>query len=66
LFEGVDVGRYATIRHAIVEKNVRIPPHAQIGVDLEKDRARGFNVTQGGVVVVPRVDSIEEMLARVA
>ena len=66
LFEGVDVGRYATIRHAIVEKNVRIPPRAQIGVDLEKDRARGFTVTPGGVVVVPRVDSIEDMLARVA
>jgi len=66
LFEGVDVGRYATIRHAIVEKNVRIPPHAQIGVDLEKDRARGFTVTPGGVVVVPRVDDIKEMLARVA
>ena len=43
-----------------------VASRAQIGVDLEKDRLRGFTVTPGGVVVVPRVDSIEEMLARVA
>ncbi|MBC8869989.1 MAG: glucose-1-phosphate adenylyltransferase [Planctomycetes bacterium] len=66
LFEGVDVGRHARIQRAIVEKGVRIPPHAEIGFDLEKDRARGFTVTEGEVVVVPRVDSIEDMLARVA
>ncbi len=66
LFEGVDVGRHARIQRAIVEKGVKIPAHAEIGFDLVKDRARGFTVTDGEVVVVPRVDSIEEMLARVA
>ena len=66
LFEGVDVGRHAKIQRAIIEKGVKIPPHAEIGFDLKKDRARGFTVTEGDVVVVPRVDSIEEMLARVA
>ena len=40
LMHGVDVGRNAVVRKAIVDKDVRIAPGAQIGVDPEADRER--------------------------
>ncbi len=58
LFDGVQVGRHAEIRRAIVDKNVRIPEHAIIGVDHELDRARGFCVTESGIVVIGKSDSV--------
>jgi glucose-1-phosphate adenylyltransferase len=64
LFRGVHVGQGAIIRRAIVDKNVYIPDGAQIGVDLEKDRSRGFTVTESGVVVVPVIEGTEELFAR--
>ncbi len=51
LMHGVDVGRGAVVRHAIADKNVRIAPGAEIGVDPEADRAR-FVVSEGGVAVI--------------
>ena len=42
LFEGVDVGRHAQIRRAIIDKGVKVPPGMQIGYDLELDRRRGL------------------------
>jgi len=53
LMDGVDVGREARVRRAIVDKNVRIPPGYVIGEDLDEDRRR-FKVTEGGIVVIPR------------
>src|SRR5437868_15500395 len=38
LFDRVEVGRYSRVRRAIIDKDVRIPPHATIGYDLEGDR----------------------------
>ena len=55
LFHDVDVGRYARVRRAIVEKGVRIPPQTVIGFDPEED-AKRFHVSPGGVVVVTRED----------
>ena len=52
LMHAVDVGRGAVVRRAILDKNVVVWPGAQVGVDLAHDRARGFTVTDGGVVVV--------------
>jgi glucose-1-phosphate adenylyltransferase len=54
VFEGVDVGRHAVIRRAIVDKGVCIPPGTVIGVDAEADAARGLTVSPGGVTVVPK------------
>jgi glucose-1-phosphate adenylyltransferase len=51
LMQDVDVGRGAVVRKAILDKNVRVEPGAQIGVDLEADRER-FTVSEGGVIVV--------------
>jgi glucose-1-phosphate adenylyltransferase len=56
--QGVDVGREAVVRRAIVDKNVRIAPGARIGVDPEADRAR-FTVSAGGVVVIPKGQTVE-------
>ena len=53
LFSGVDVGRGAVVRNAIIDKDVVIEPGAEIGVDAEADRAR-FTVSDAGVVVVPK------------
>jgi glucose-1-phosphate adenylyltransferase len=53
LMPGVDVGRYSRVRRAIVGTGVRIPENSSIGFDLEADRARGYTVTESGIVVVP-------------
>lgn len=59
LFEGVDVGRRAKIRRAIIDKGVHIPPGTEIGYDPDHDRERGFTVTPSGVVVIARGERIE-------
>ncbi|HEY7679711.1 MAG TPA: glucose-1-phosphate adenylyltransferase [Terriglobia bacterium] len=56
LFAGVNVGRYSRLRRCIVERGVHIPENTQIGYDLERDRQRGFVITDSGVVVVGRPD----------
>lgn len=53
LFDGVVVGEGAHLRNCIVEKDVRIPPKAQIGMDRKADRER-FAVSEQGVAVVPK------------
>jgi len=53
LLHGVDVGRDAIVRNAILDKNVQIADGAQIGVDPEADRER-FVVSDGGIVVIGR------------
>lgn len=57
LMDGVDVGRRAVVRNAIIDKNVIVPPNAEIGVDLERDRGR-FTVSKGGVVVIGKGQAI--------
>jgi glucose-1-phosphate adenylyltransferase len=53
LLEGVNVGRRARIRKAIIDHGVRVPDGYTIGFDLEEDRKR-FTISPGGVVVVPK------------
>jgi glucose-1-phosphate adenylyltransferase len=52
LLDGVEVGRHAVVRRAIIDKNVVIPEGARIGMDPEEDLARGFTVTESGLVVI--------------
>jgi glucose-1-phosphate adenylyltransferase len=58
LMQGVDVGREAVVRRAIVDKNVRIAEGAQVGVDPAADRER-FTISAGGVVVIPKGATVE-------
>ena len=58
LFDGVDVGRHARVRRAIIDKHVRIPDGTEIGFDPARDRDRGFTVTDDGLTVIGRVDSL--------
>ena len=52
LMHGVNIGRGAVVQKCILDKNVVVEPGASIGVDPAADRARGFEVTENGVVVV--------------
>ena len=62
LFQDVDIGRHAKVRRAIIDKGVSIPPVLKIGYNLEQDRARGFTVSPGGVVVIAKADGVEQVL----
>ena len=53
LFSGVEVGREAVVRNAIVDKDVFVEPGAEVGVDVNADRER-FTVSDAGVVVIPK------------
>jgi glucose-1-phosphate adenylyltransferase len=52
LMPGVEIGRYSRIRRAIINTGVKLPDSSVIGFDLEADRAKGYCVTEGGIVVV--------------
>jgi glucose-1-phosphate adenylyltransferase len=58
LFQDVDVGQNAVVHRAIVDKNVRIAPGAQIGVDPEADRRR-FHISDSGIVVIGKGETVE-------
>jgi glucose-1-phosphate adenylyltransferase len=51
LLGNIDIGRHCTIRHAVIDKDCRIPPGTKIGVDAAEDRKR-FHVTDRGVTLV--------------
>jgi len=52
LMHGADIGRGAHLNKVIVDKGVVIPADTKIGLDHDEDRARGFHVSAGGVVVI--------------
>jgi len=58
VMQGVDIGRRAVVRRAIIDKNVRIAARAQIGVDPVADRER-FTVSAAGVVVIPKGTTVD-------
>lgn len=60
LFEGVDIGRHARVRRAIIDKGVRIPPGTEIGYDLQRDRARGLMISDSGIVVIAKADGVDQ------
>jgi len=58
LMEGVNVGRYAKIKRAIIDKDVSIPQGMVIGYDLKEDKKRFF-VSESGIVVVAKRTEIK-------
>jgi glucose-1-phosphate adenylyltransferase len=52
LFDRVTIRPDAVVQRAILDKEVVVEPGAQIGVDHDRDRARGFTVTDSGLTVV--------------
>ncbi|MCC9600393.1 glucose-1-phosphate adenylyltransferase [Stieleria sp. JC731] len=59
LFDEVNVGRRSRLRRVIVDKGVSIPAEIEIGFDPAADAARGFKVTDSGLVVISRGEQIE-------
>lgn len=59
IMEGVDIGRHAKIRHAIIDKDVRIPAGAEIGYNLEEDKEK-FTISENGVVVVAKATVVKK------
>ena len=66
IMDNCDIGRRAKLRHAILDKNIRIPEDATVGYDLEADRARGWHVTETGIVVIGRGYSSVPMAVMIA
>jgi glucose-1-phosphate adenylyltransferase len=54
IMDNCDIGRHSKLRHAILDKNVRIPQNTTVGYDLDADRARGWHVSDSGIVVIGR------------
>ncbi len=52
LLDRVVVGRDCTVRKAILDKGVVVADGASIGTDPQRDRDRGFTVTDSGITVV--------------
>jgi glucose-1-phosphate adenylyltransferase len=59
VFDRVQIGPDAVVQRAILDKNVLVRPGAQIGVDHDRDRARGFTVTDSGLTVVGKGVCVE-------
>lgn len=54
VMDNCEIGRHCVVKNTILDKNVVVPEGTQIGVNLSDDRARGFKVTDQGVVTVPK------------
>ena len=54
----VEVGAGATVRNAIIDKDVVVPEGVEIGVDKDLDRAR-FQVSDNGIVVIGKRQKVE-------
>lgn len=57
---GVIIGRNCHLKKVIIDRSCEIPEGTTIGHNHEDDRARGFRVTEKGVVLVTR-DMITEL-----
>jgi glucose-1-phosphate adenylyltransferase len=59
LYNHVNIGRHSKIRRAIIDRHVNLPERTEIGFDLEADKRR-FHVTDSGIVIVVRQESLIE------
>jgi len=54
ILSGCDIGRGATIRRALMDKNCKIDPGVKIGCNPDVDRRRFPFITEGGIVTLPK------------
>jgi glucose-1-phosphate adenylyltransferase len=59
VLDNTRIGRHAVVENAILDKNVVVPEGAVVGVDKEHDRARGFAVSEAGITVVGKGQTVE-------
>ena len=59
IMDNCNIGRHAKIRRAIIDKNVIVPEHEEIGFDPDIDKKR-FTVSDTGIVVIPKNYKFEE------
>lgn len=64
LFDGVNIGRHSKIRRAIIDKGVTIPERTEVGYNVDHDRERGWTITESGIVVIAKTDSLPEGATR--
>jgi glucose-1-phosphate adenylyltransferase len=48
------IGRHAIVHNAILDENVTVLEGATVGVDKQRDRARGLTVSSGGITVADK------------
>jgi len=53
LLSECEIGRHSRIRNAIIPSGMVVPENTEIGYDAVQDRARGYTITENGVVAVP-------------
>ena len=61
ILPNVEIGRHCKIKKVVLDRGCVIPEGMEIGIDHEQDRARGFRVSESGVVLVT-----PDMLAKIA
>ena len=54
MLPGVVINRNCVIKKAIIDRSCVIPEGLSIGVDHAQDKANGFRISSGGVVLVTR------------
>ncbi|MGR3179961.1 MAG: glucose-1-phosphate adenylyltransferase [Candidatus Anammoxibacter sp.] len=59
LMEGVNIGRHAKVKRAVLDKFVNVPSNVKIGYNLEEDSKR-FYVSPSGIVVIPKNTNLEK------
>jgi glucose-1-phosphate adenylyltransferase len=60
LMDEVSIGEGAVVQRAILDKNIKVPAFATIGLDPERDRAKGYKITESGITVLAKGQTVPE------